>query len=167
MRSVTILLVATGLAACSSSASPDAAKPGDVVLQWDLKESDRASIRSAELADHETFDLHYQGTVTNDAKIDVEVHLKTAKATFEEDGKTVTHAAPVKLSMKVVDAKGFALSKPSCSGPHYTLDLPPASDMILHCVVRANKPNRDVSFSLYAYGDGHIDDGGQGERKAP
>lgn len=158
-RGTTLTLLALALAACSSDANPDATKPGATVLEWQLADSDRESIRAAKISDSKTSEHAFESEVTDGAKIKVNVELETATVEFEEDGKVVTHAAPVKLKIEAVDAAGFTLSPLRCMGPHYTMDLPPAHDMILQCYVKVTKPRTDVSFVVYAYGDGHIDDG--------
>lgn len=146
--------------ACSKDKSSDATQPGATVLSWELAKSDRDSIRAAKVSDTKALELEYEGSVSmENIKVKVKVHLETATVEFEEDGKPVTHRAPVKLRVEAVDANGFTLSQGKCMGPHYTMDIPPARDMILHCVVEATKPRYDVSFTIYAHGDGHIDDG--------
>lgn len=158
-RRIAHALLVTTLAACSSDANPDATKPGATVLEWELADSDRESLRAAKISEVAASQHAYQGVLSNGVEVKVNVQLETATVEFEEDGKLVTHAAPVKLKIEAVDAAGFTLSLQRCMGPHYTMDLPPAHDMILHCYVKATKPRTDVSFVVYAYGDGHIDDG--------
>lgn len=146
--------------ACTPGSDSEATKPGDTVLTWELASSDRESIRAATIREVKSIDLDFDGQVTPDGEeVKVKVHLETATVEFVEDGATVTHAAPIKLSITAVDAAGFTLSASSCNGPHYTMDLPPAHDMTLHCYVKAKKPRYDVGFTIYAYGDGRIDDG--------
>lgn len=155
-----ITLALAFLVACSSDANPEATKPGATVLEWELADSDRESVRAAKIGDVEVSEHAFDGEVSPEGvKVKVNVHLETATVEFEEDGKLVTHAAPVRLKIEAVDAAGFTLSPLRCMGPHYTLDLPPAHDMILQCYVKATKPRWDVSFVVYAYGDGRIDDG--------
>ncbi len=77
---------------------------------------------------------------------------------FDEDGKQVEHRSPVKVTITAIDAKDFTLTKAKCLGPHYDMNLPPGRDMVLHCIVRAQKPKYDVTLTVFAYGDGRIDD---------
>ena len=147
------------LAACKES-NPNPTKAGATILTWQIGDSDRTTIRTAKLTDIKVADYDYDA-VTADTKVKLKVHLETATAVFVEDGKEVTHTAPTKLEVKVVDANDFTLSTKTgaCGGPHYDMALPPSRDMILTCRVIAKKPSYDVGFWLYAYGDGRIDDG--------
>ena len=152
------------LAACSpSNANPS--PPGTNVLHWQLGDSDRTEIRTARQTDTKTTTLAYEAHPTDDTSIKLNVTLDTATVTFGDPGKEVTHSAPTRLVLTVADAGDFTLSAPKCMGPHYDMALPPSRDMILHCTVKAKKPRYDVGFTIYAYGDGRIDDGVMKKRK--
>lgn len=158
-RRIASALFVAALVACSSDANPDATKPGATVFEWQLADSDRASIVAAKISEVEAAQHFYEGVLPNGDKVKVSARLETATVEFEEDGELVTHAAPVKLTLEAVDAAGYTLSLTRCMGPHYTMDLPPAHDMILQCYVKATKPRTDLSFVIYAYGDGRVDGG--------
>jgi hypothetical protein len=158
MTRIALLLA---LIACGSDKNDNPTKPGSVVLTWTLAESDRLSIRSAKQADAKSQELDFAEAVDVDKKVPVKVKvtLETATVTFEEDGKQVEHRAPVNVKITAVDANDFTLTNAKCMGPHYDMQLPPGRDMILHCTVRAKKPKYDLLLTVYAYGDGHIDNG--------
>lgn len=148
------------VAGCSKS-NPDATPNGTTVLSWTLDQSDRASIRSAKQSERSVKDIDYVAKPTDDTEIKLAVHLETATVVFAEDEAEVTHTAPIKLEVKVSDNGDYTLHDGKCMGPNYELAAPGEAprDMILHCVVKARKPGADVGFTLYAYGDGRIDDG--------
>lgn len=149
------------LAACASEKNDNPTKTGTVVLDWQLADSERVSIRTAKQTDSKTQILDYEDAVDFDKKlpVKVKVFVETATVTFEEDGKQVEHRAPVKVTVTAVDANDFTLANGRCRGPHYDMHLPPGRDMTLHCTVDAKKPRYDVDLTIYAYGDGRIDDG--------
>ncbi len=140
---------------------------GATILSWELSQSDRESMRSAKLADVKVQDLEYTAHPTDDSSVKVKVHLETATVVFVEAGSENTHSSPTKLSLTLVDGADYTLDRGKCMGPHYKLAAPGEAprEMILHCIVKATKPNADVSFSFYAYGDGRIDDGLQSTQK--
>ena len=145
---------------CSKS-NPNPTPNGTTVSSWELARSDRAAIRGARTSDAATKKLAYVAHPTDDTAVELALELETATVVFEEDGKEVTHAAPIKLRVDVVDNGDFTIGEGKCMGPHYALAAPGQAprDMILHCVFKATKPSYDVSFTIYAYGDGRIDDG--------
>jgi hypothetical protein len=155
-----IVVLALVVVGCHRS-NPNPTAPGTTVLAWELAQSDRETIRSAKLSESTSKDLDYVAHPTDDTTVKVAIHLETATTVFSEAGEEVNHRAPVKLSVKLVDGADFTLGNGTCMGPHYKLAAPGAAprDMILHCIVKAKKPSYDVSFTIYAYGDGTIDDG--------
>lgn len=155
----TVALALAVLGCQPSNPNPTAA--GTTILSWELAQSDRETIRSAKLSETTVKDFDYEAHPTDDTTVVVAVHLETATTVFTEAGEQVTHRTPVKLSLKLVGGADFTLGNGRCMGPHYKLAAPGEAprDMILHCIVKAKKPRYDVSFTIYAYGDGTIDDG--------
>lgn len=134
---------------------------GASILAWDLSQAYRVSIRSAKTSDVKIQDLDYTAHPTDDSSVKVKVHLETATVVFTESGREVTHTSATRIELTLVDGADYTLGNGKCMGPHYKLAAPGDAprDMILHCIVKATKPNDDVSFTIYAYGDGTIDDG--------
>lgn len=157
MTRIALLLA---LVACGSDKNDNPTKPGSVVLSWDLNESDRLSIRTAKQTDAKSHELDVEQAVDFEKKfpIKVKVAFETATITFDEDGKQVEHRAPVKVKITAIDAKEFTLTNAKCMGPHFDMNLPPGRDMVLHCLVHAKKPKYDVRLTIFAYGDGRIDE---------
>ena len=155
---VCLLLVA----ACSKN-NPDATLVGTQILDWQLAQSDRETIRQAAASSVKAQDIDYVAHPTDDTEVKLKVHLETATVKFEEGGRQVTHTAPIKLSVVVVDNGNFTLklSDRNCAGPHYQLAAPgdAPDEMLMDCYFHAKKPNYDVGFFIFAYGAGKIDDG--------
>lgn len=155
-----LALFAVGAAGCSKkNENPTAA--GTSILAWELAQSERASIRTAKTSDVKVQEVDYTAHPTEDTAVKVKVHLETATVVFEEDGKEVTHTAPIKLGLTLVDGADYTLDDGRCMGPNYKLAAPGEAprDMLLHCTVNATKPNAQVNITIYAYGDGTINDG--------
>ncbi len=153
------LWVALCLAGCTKkNENPTAA--GASILSWDLSQAERVSIRTAKTSDVKVQDVEYIATAGGDP-IKMKVHLETATVVFSEADAERTHASPIKLGVTVVDGADYTFSNAKCMGPDYKLAAPGEAprDMILFCTVKAKKPNADVGFMIYAYGDGTIDDG--------
>ena len=148
------------LVACSKDA-PDATKAGTTIVSWKLADSDRVPIRAAKISDNKTAttDFEFHAADMSDQTVKLAITLETATVVFTEDGKEVTHAAPIKVDIAVKDANGFKVEGHPCSGPHYDMAQPPGKDMILQCDVGAKKPRISAGSWIYLYGDGHVDDG--------
>jgi hypothetical protein len=142
------------IGACSRSSGPSAP-----VIDWALDRSDRASIRTARQSDQTTRAFAFEVHPTADTAVELWLTIGLATVTFQEDGREVTHSAPVSLSAGVVDDGGFALGPADCRGPHYPLtDQGDAQQslMMLMCTVKARRPNVDGLFTLVVAGDGRV-----------
>ncbi|MCB9578289.1 MAG: hypothetical protein H6717_14790 [Polyangiaceae bacterium] len=160
LRPTIVILVAILTPACSKS-GPTPTTKGSSVLSWKLADSDRVAIRSAVTSNASTKHVSYVAHPTSDTSVALALDVETATVAFKEDGKDVTHTAPIKLEAKASDPAGFALGPASCKGPHYQLAAPGAAPraMVLTCYVHARRSQGDVGFQLYVYGDGTINDG--------
>ena len=158
----TLLVCLLVVAACSKN-NPNATKPGTQILDWKLEQSDRETIRHAATSEVKVQDIDYVAHPTEDTDIKLKIHLETATVTYQEAGQQEKHAAPIKLSIVVVDNGNFTVkeSTQKCSGPHYQLGAPGEAphEMLMNCYFHATKPNYDVGFHIYAWGAGKIDDG--------
>jgi hypothetical protein len=153
-------LVALCLAGCTKK-NENPTPSGANILAWDLSQAERESVRAAKTSDVNVQDIDYTAHPTEDTSVKVKIHLETATIVFNEGGGERTHSSPIKIGMTLVDGADYTLDRGKCMGPHYKLAAPGEAprDMILHCIVKATKPNAQVSFTIYAYGDGKIDDG--------
>ena len=159
MRSFLFLVVLVVLVACTQK-NTNPTPAGTTILSWDLTQSDREAMRSAKLGDVKVKDIDYTAMAA-DTPVNVKLHVETATVVFTEGGAERTHTSPTKMQITLADGKDFTFSGGRCMGPHYKLAAPGDAprDMILHCTVKATKPSYDVSLTIFAYGDGTIDDG--------
>jgi hypothetical protein len=154
------LWVALALVGCTKK-NENPTPAGTTILAWDRTQSERETIRSGTMSDAKTHDFEYTGYPIDDVAVKVKVHLETATVVFTHDDKETIHTTPTKISLVLVDGADFTLHDGKCWGPHFKLGAPGEAprDLILHCIVKATKPNASVSFSFYAYGNGTMDDG--------
>lgn len=132
---------------------------GARVVDWKLAQSDRESIRIAPTSDVISQQKQLTSHPTNDSTVVLKVSAEFATVTFSEDGKDVTHSAPVSLTAEVVEGGGYTFGAVNCSGPHYQLAAPGETprEMLLQCSVRVKKADADVLINLTARGDGTLE----------
>jgi hypothetical protein len=148
------------IVACSKSNS-NPTPAGATVLDWKLALADRPAMHAATTTDVQAKDIAYDAHPTDDTTVKLQIHLETASVTFEETGVKVTRRSPIALVVKVVDGNDFTIGNGKCGGPNYPLTAPGdvPNEMLMDCRFKATKPRFEVGFMIYAYSDGHIDDG--------
>ena len=132
---------------------------GTTILSWRLEHSDRESIRTATSNNTRITDFEHVAHPTKDTSVVLLVELFTGRVSFSEDNETVTHTAPMKLDVRVLDHGGYRIDRVRCMGPHYQLAAPGEApeEMMLMCDFRAWKPGANVGFTITAWGRGAIE----------
>jgi len=159
--STTASVQGTAVVAPAPAPSPVATPHGTPVLSWELKQSDRASIRTGLAFEPRRMSMSYVARPTPDTSVTLAIELTSARVTFSEDNEPVTHTAPIKLDVRVLDSGGYKFERVRCMGPHYQLAAAGQTpeEMLMHCWFRVTKPNANVGFTIYAWGNGTINDG--------
>src|SRR5688500_14359991 len=131
------LFVAVCLVGCTKK-NENPTPSGANILAWDQTQAERESIRTAKTSDVKVQGLECAAQPAEDTAGKVKVRLETATVVMTEDGKEVTHAAPIKLGLTLVEGADYTFSDGKCFGPHYKLAAPGEAphDMILHCIVK-------------------------------
>lgn len=131
------------------------------VLDWDLQQSDRASIRTGIAFEPRRMSMAYVARPTPDTSVTLAIELTSARVTFTEDDVPVTHTAPIKFDVRVLDGGGYQFERVACMGPHYKLAAAGQTpeEMVMHCWFRVTRPNANVGFTIYVWGNGSISDG--------
>ena len=131
---------------------------GTVVIQWDHTQSERASMKTAQIGARKSSNISHTSKMFDGSTVTLGIALVTAPVTFVEDGVTKEYLAPVLVSAKLDKNADFTFAEGACKGPHYQMARPTPREMIVECRARARKPSADLVLAFDVYGDGRVVD---------